>query len=236
MGVRPKSAARCAAAACLTAAACVAADRDGYRGPRYEITRVASDAGREAADDPDGSPGVADGDGDGDEVIGDAGPDEAGDASPVLEAGPPAACSIEVTTRSPAGRYANAYVCAIWIADSDGALVRTLALYGGQRARYLTAFQKVRGGASLDATSHATINASRSKAAGNDVLEHRLRWALDEPSGQRVAEGVYTLNIETTSNSGTGAVVSAEFTVGEQRLEVTPPDADNVSARSIRCE
>jgi hypothetical protein len=216
----------------LFATACFLEKPDRYDGPRYRLDLPPRDASLSTADG-----GVDD---DGDAAASDTDPPDApddsdGSTSPAPDAAPPVECSIELTTRSPAGRYANAYVCAIWIADAEGALVRTLAYYAGPRGQYLSAYRKVRNGATLDATAHATINSSRSKEPGRDQLDHQLTWALDDLAGEPVPAGEYTLHVETTSSNTAGAVVSTSFELGAQPVDLTPEASDNVSALSIRC-
>jgi hypothetical protein len=161
--------------------------------------------------------------------------DADGSTSQAPDAAPPVERTIDLTTHSPAGRFADAYVCAIWITDSDGALVHTLAYYAGPRGQYLSAYRKARNGATLDATAHATINSSRSKEPGKDQLDHHLTWALDDLAGEPVPEGEYTLHVETTSSNTAGAVVSTTFELAARPVDLAPEASDNVSALSVRC-
>jgi hypothetical protein len=213
-----------------TASACLPDGPERYRGPRYEITLTPRDADVAAADDGGVQP----------DLLADAGerePDAA--AQPGEDDAEPAAlstCVVRVTTQAPPGEFANAYVCAIWIADAEGALVRTLAYYAGQRARYLVTYQSARAGAPIDATTHATVNRSESKLAGRDAVSHELSWALDDVRGEPVTGTAYTLRIETTSDNGQGPLVDVPLQLDKGPLDVSLPDSGNLTGLSVRCE
>jgi hypothetical protein len=215
------------------ASACLPDGRERYRGPRYEVSLAPRDGAVISTTDDggkllDASLDVrvdAGTDADSPMVEGDAG------AAPALSA-----CVVRVTSHAPPGEFANAYVCAIWIADAEGALVRTLAYYAGQRARYLVTYQSARAGAPVDATTHATINRSESKLAGRDAVSHELSWALDDVRGELVTGAAYTLRIETSSDNGQGPLVDVPLQLDKGPLDVSLPDSGNLTGLSVRCE
>jgi hypothetical protein len=213
-----------------TASACLPDGPERYRGPRYAVTRSPRDA--DVGDD-GGAPFDASYD-----VLADAGPDPVDEAAVVADASASAlsTCVVRVTTHAPPGEFANAYVCAIWIEDGDRALVRTLAYYAGQRARYLVAYQTARAGAPIDATTHATVNRSESKLAGRDAVSHELTWALDDARGEPVRGAAYTLRIETSSDNGQGPLLDVSLRLDGGPLELALPDSGNVAGLSVRCQ
>lgn len=211
----------------LAAAACIPDGPDRFRGPRYEVTLAPRDAA--AAPDPDD----ASHDGDAPEA---AAPDDAGEP-PEVAAPPVSRCSVRATTRAPEGEYANAYVCALWIEDGAGGLVRTLAYFASVRARYLFRYQEARAGEPIDVTTRATVNLSESKLAGRDVVSHELTWDLDDRAGERVpADGTYTLRIETTSFNGQGPVVDVPLPLADGPFTRELDDQGNISGVSVTCE
>jgi hypothetical protein len=226
------------AAIAIACAACLPTGPDEYSGPAYALTPGAgyADAGAALGVAADGSTPTLDA-----AVTvaptpspsptptpapSDAGTPASGDAStPVPDAGGGgglSSCKLDATTNSPGGNYANAYVCAIWIEDSAGKLVRTLAYYAGSRARYLTAYVASRSGAGVDATSGATINSGKSKAAGADTKVHSLSWDLKSAAGAAAASGSYKLKIELTSSNGSGPVTTIPFALGSSPVDLTP--------------
>jgi len=242
-------------------AACLPTGPDEYDGPSYDVVSAPAfgDAGSRlgVADGGvspwDGSAGPTPVDS-GTPVTtpsGDAGTPSGADAGPATDAGTPVSpdastppttggslskCTFTATTNAPSGSYANAYVCAIWVQNSAGKLVRTLAYYASQRARYLTAYAAARGSAAVDTTSGASINQGKSKAAGLDTVNHNLTWDLKDTAGSVVPDGAYSIRVETTSSNGTGPSVTIAFDKNGSAVNLSPADSGKVTAMHLTCQ
>ena len=152
-----------------------------------------------------------------------------GDDAGVLEAGGAGVgCTFAVTTLPLGGRYSPKNVGAIWIEDEQGAWVRTLAVWAGVRARYLTALRAADPTRSrVDAVTSATLRQHE---------RHVVFWDLTDESGSEVADGAYVLRAEVTERDGPGPTMSAMFVKSTRPFSSEPSDSDDFVDVELRCE
>ncbi len=116
--------------------------------------------------------------------------------TPTADARPPLDEMVTITfstQETASANYEPRNIVAVWIEDSTGAFVQTLDRQGNEEKEHLVAWNEASGGDETDATTSAT------RATHNDAIS--LTW--DMPDG--MADGVYTIQIETAdSNSGGG--------------------------------
>ena len=120
-----------------------------------------------------------------------------------------------VLTHSQGGWYSPRNIGAIWIEDSAGKFVKTLAVWAGVRARYLTKFTSEAGSSRVDAVTSATLY---------NHTTHSVSWNLKGVSGNPAPQGAYKVLIEVTDYDGTGKWASVDFTYTGMAMMLSPPD------------
>lgn len=120
-----------------------------------------------------------------------------------------------VLTHSQGGWYSPRNIGAIWIEDSAGKFIKTLAVWAASRARYLTKFTSEAGSSRVDAVTSATLNSHTT---------HSVTWNLKDVSGNAAPQGAYKLLIEVTDYDGTGKWASVDFMYTGMPMMLTPPD------------
>ncbi|MCA9731513.1 DUF2271 domain-containing protein [candidate division KSB1 bacterium] len=112
----------------------------------------------------------------------------------------------KVTTSSPGGQYSPRNIGAIWIEDASGNFVRTLEVWANRRKQYLYTWNKETSGNTVDAITSATSSSHTT---------HQVTWDIKNASGNRVADGDYTLKVEMTDQHAQGPIASFAFPVGQ---------------------
>jgi hypothetical protein len=135
--------------------------------------------------------------------------------------------SFDVMTASLGGRYQPRNIGAIWIQDSSARFVKSLEVWAGIRARYLTKYSGARGGMAVDVTASATLSSHRM---------HHATWNLKDRSGASVPAGKYTLFIELTDADATGKFTSVDFDTSLGPQTITPPNATGYSAMTLQLQ
>jgi hypothetical protein len=160
----------------------------------------------------DSSPGGRSGIGGGGSVGG--GPGSAGSGG--ATASSTCSLSVSVTTTAPGGQYAPRNVGAIWIANSTGAFVKSLDVWGNQRLSHVTAWNaatKAAGvsGNKVDAISSATLSAHRA---------HNVTWNCQNYNRQAVPDGTYRVYFEVTDANKSGPNHFESFAKGPTPVTV----------------
>lgn len=120
---------------------------------------------------------------------------------------------VDVTTLSQGGRYAPKNIGAIWVEDSSGAWVKTLAVWAGRRGRNLQRYLGVNPtNNTVDAVTSATLRTHEG---------HTVEWDLTGLDGGTVPDGEYTILVECTEADRAGEFTSASFTKGEGPQQAT---------------
>lgn len=157
-----------------------ASNRDAGRDDRSEDAAGAtspSDAGNSKVDAGNVTPGPGD-----------------DPTKPVEDGGAPTAgfaLTVNVTTVGYGGKYGPANVGAIWVSDTNGALVRTLETWGVKRLKNAVAWRAVARSDEVDVVSGATR-----KSAG----AHTATWDGRDVVGATVPRGALLLNVEFTED------------------------------------
>jgi len=124
--------------------------------------------------------------------------------------------SVSVTTTAPGGQYAPRNVGAIWVANSTGAFVKSLEVWGNQRLSHVTAWNaatKAAGvsGNKVDAITSATLSAHRA---------HNVTWNCQNYNHQAVADGTYRVYFEVTDSNQSGPNHFESFAKGSAPVTV----------------
>ena len=135
-------------------------------------------------------------------------------------------CSLQVTvtTATANGRFAPNNIGAIWIANSSGTFVKTLAKWAAQRQQYLTVWNAASKGNIVDVVSTATAKSHTT---------HTATWNCTDVSKAQVADGMYKVYFEMTENDAAGPNTSVSFTKGPTAATVTPADATNFKSMKL---
>jgi hypothetical protein len=147
-----------------------------------------------------------------------------GSGSGGATAAPGATMKFSVLTHSQGGWYAPRNIGAIWIEDSSGKFVKTLAVWAATRARYLTKFTKEAGSSRVDAVTSATLNSHKT---------HDVTWNLKDVSGNPAPQGAYKVVFELTDADVTGKFGSVDFTYDGTPMTLTPPDQQYFTAMQL---
>jgi hypothetical protein len=117
---------------------------------------------------------------------------------------PPRSClfTFAVTTVSYNGRFEPHNVAAVWITDSVGTFVKTLATWGGPRLAAALEWQTVSSGNRVDAITSATR-----RTAGPITAQ----WNCMDTTGQLVPPGSYSVCVEFEEEVQT-SLASCHFT------------------------
>jgi hypothetical protein len=110
------------------------------------------------------------------------------------------ALDVTVTTAPHGGRYTPRNVGAIWIANADGAYVKSLDVWGNRRLTHVEAWNAATEAAGapqdrVDAVTGATSAAHRT---------HGVSWDCTDHQGQPVPDGSYRVYFEVTEANAAG--------------------------------
>lgn len=120
------------------------------------------------------------------------------------------------------GMVRNPYI-AVWVEDSAGALVKTIALWHLQngRDRWLNELYQW-----YEASGGAETNSSATRAAGS----YTLSWDLTGSDGAAVPAGTYTLWIEAVREHGPYSVTSGEVSLNGSAAKIALQNDGELSA------
>jgi hypothetical protein len=149
-----------------------------------------------------------------------------GTSAPSAEGAP--GVSFRVTTLPQGGRYEPKNAGAIWVEDTEGSWVKTLALWASVRVRYLTEYQ-------VRNPSHDKTDAITS-ATLREHQTHEVRWNLEDAAGESVADGDYVVVVEVTDRDASGKVLEVGFTKASEPLHVTLEDSEFFADVELRYE
>ncbi len=105
--------------------------------------------------------------------------------------------SVTLTSSTQNGPYAPNNVLAVWVEDSAGSFVKTLAAHAAVRQRHLVAWEASSAGDKTDAVTGAT--------RGAHAQSETLSWDLTNVAGQRVPNGDYVIRMESSEQNSSAA-------------------------------
>ncbi len=134
--------------------------------------------------------------------------------------------SAQASGGGPGGMVRNPYI-AVWIEDSDGALVKTVSLWHLQNGqdRWLSELSQW-----YQAAQGVETNSSATRAPGT----YTVVWDLTDSSGAAVKKGTYTVYIEALREHGSHSLVSGELAVKGGAINQTLDDSTELSAITVR--
>ncbi len=150
------------------------------------------------------------------------------DTGPV--GGIPGTLELTITTTANGGQYAPLNCAVVWIESPGGTVVKTIDRKCGVRSQHLVAWTAKSGGSGAD--TDAVTGASRV----NHQTPLSITWDLKDRLDAIVADGMYTIRMETTDANATMATQNHQgtftFTKGAQvdtRTGQSNNGFDNVS-------
>lgn len=132
----------------------------------------------------------------------DPAPEDPADPNPT----PSGAASVRITatTTTQGGQYAPRNVVAVWIEDAQGQFVKTIDRWSSARTQHLIEWNTAAGVGDVDSVS----GASRT----NHATPLSIEWKLKGADQQLVADGTYTIRMESTESNATSAADCNEAT------------------------
>ncbi|CAN5634145.1 hypothetical protein BH11MYX1_BH11MYX1_03100 [soil metagenome] len=124
----------------------------------------------------------------------------------VLVPGPVHAQSVtaKFLTTPPGGNYAPRNVTVVWVEDSGGTFVKTIARWANQRKQYLISWVAKAGPNDADAVTSATRQ--------DHTLQIMAIWDLKDKNGNVIPDGTYTIRMETADADVTTASMNHQGT------------------------
>jgi len=132
---------------------------------------------------------------------------------------------VTANTSTAGGNYSPKNVMAVWIENSSGQFVKSLAVYAASRKSDLTHWQSASKGNATDASTSATRSSYKSIA---------LTWNGTDTNGNVVADGSYKVCFELTDKSSSGNYSSFNFTKGATEQTETPTSVPSFSNITIK--
>lgn len=122
-------------------------------------------------------------------------------------------------------KYAPKHVFSVWVEDTSGKFINTIACFGKQRRGYLYKWNNTSGGfIDVDAVSGATQTKHTA---------HTVSWNMKTYRGLEVVNGDYNLCFEMTSKDGQGPVLKTPFTLDGNNFSLTPSNQSFIKTMSI---
>jgi hypothetical protein len=148
---------------------------------------------------------------------------------PFTPTGPPGPCSLAVSvTTIPIGSdYSPSNIGAIWIADSSGKFVKTLAVWANRRMRHLEAWMDATTAAGLPRDTIDAVTSATARSHGT----HISTWNCTDAKKAQVPRGAYRVCMEMTEFNGAGPKGCIAFDNGGKAFRLTPPDIGSYKAR-----
>ncbi len=119
------------------------------------------------------------------------------------------ALTVSFTTTPRGGEFAPSNVLAVWIEDAAGTFVKTIGRYAAVRTEHLVAWVLAAGPGDVDALSGATRISHATPLS--------VTWDFTNKLGQPVANGIYTIRMETADQNSVTAAQNNQgtFTVNK---------------------
>lgn len=133
--------------------------------------------------------------------------------------------TVTANTSSAGGNYSPKNILAVWIENSSGQFVKSLAVYAAERKSDLTRWQSASKGNTTDAKTGAT-------RSGYNAIS--VRWDGTDTNGNVVADGTYKVCLELTDKSSSGNFSTFSFTKGTTEESQTPSNAPSFSNITIK--
>jgi hypothetical protein len=146
------------------------------------------------------------------------------------EASSSTAClTVSVTTQTAYGDYAPRNIGAIWIADRDGGLVKTLVLWARTRIRQLVQWNAAARSAGVAPGFRwpplpAAVDAVTGATAYGYATPHVGTWNCTDFREAPVPDGSYQLCMEMTESDWSSEVQCLDLEVGASAYTLTPDD------------
>jgi hypothetical protein len=145
--------------------------------------------------------------------------------------GPPGPCSLAVSvTTVPIGSdYSPLNIGAIWVTDSSGKFVKTLAVWANRRKRHLEAWNEVTAAAGVAGDTVDAVTGSTARNHG----AHSSTWNCTDYKKAQVPRGAYRLCMEMTEFNGAGPKGCIAFDNSGTAFRLMPPDIGSYKARVL---
>jgi hypothetical protein len=132
----------------------------------------------------------------------------------------PCSLAVTLTTVSDGGDFSPNNVGAIWIADSSGSFIKSLAVWAKTRINRLSAWNAATSAAGLsrntvDAVTGATMSSHKT---------HNVTWSCTDTNESMVPDGAYRLYFEMDDQNSPGPNGYVDFTKGPMSQTLMPPD------------
>lgn len=126
--------------------------------------------------------------------------------------------SVEFTVRTKpiTGKYAPRHVIAIWVTNSNGDFIKTLAVHGGKQKKRLKTWAQQSKKNEVDAVTGATLKAYQA---------HTVTWNCRDAKGNPVPDGEDQIHVEYTSSNKQGPVTPSshiQFRKGSKAVVLAP--------------
>jgi len=133
--------------------------------------------------------------------------------------------AVTASTSTAGGNYSPRNIVAVWVENSSGQFVKSLAVYAAKEKSYLTHWKS----SSTSNTTDAATGATRSSYSAISVT-----WDGTDTSDTEVADGTYIVCMELTDKNGTGNYSTFNFTKGTAEETLTPDDEPSFSNITIK--
>ena len=124
--------------------------------------------------------------------------------------------SFTVKTIATNEKYKPFNVMAIWVTDSKGEFVKTLAYHAKKRKKYLKVWKKSSDKNITDAVTSATLSTHESRT---------VKWNCTDAKGYLVPDGEYQIHVEFSNANKAGPVTPdghIKFTKGPKAVMLEP--------------
>lgn len=138
--------------------------------------------------------------------------------------------SFEFSTKPAGGKYAPKNIGAVWIANAQGAFVKSLNVWAAKRIVHLVKWNAASAGNKVDAITAAT---------STNHGPHAATWDCTDVSKNPVPDGNYSVMVEFTEGDSAflifppGPTLSVPFVKNGQAGSITPPDQQFFSAMKL---
>jgi len=135
--------------------------------------------------------------------------------------------SFTVKTIATDEKYKPFNVMAIWVTNSKGEFVKTLAYHADKRKKYLKVWKKQSDKNTTDAVTSATLSTHESRT---------VKWDCKDAKGNLVPDGEYEIHVEFSNANKAGPVTPdgyIKFTKGTKAVTLTPEKLPNFEGMKL---